>query len=201
MPLAKWFAMSAPHRPLSRSELLSGSLVVVDRDRRNDSQAIVLAERAPGQPMLSPREHRVLEWVARGEPLKVAAIDLGLPESTTRSHFVRARQKLGFADREELVFWSTSLTSGEVATETHPKGIRLRADVARVDASCSEAEQHIAALVSCGLSNADIARMRGVSPKTIQNQLLAVYRKLHLGSRFELAQRCASPPRRARAGD
>jgi DNA-binding CsgD family transcriptional regulator len=40
-----------------------------------------------------------------------------------------------------------------------------------------------------GLTNSDIARSRGVSPRTVANQLAHVFAKLRVGSRLELALR------------
>jgi|HubBroStandDraft_6_1064221.scaffolds.fasta_scaffold175274_2 DNA-binding NarL/FixJ family response regulator len=50
----------------------------------------------------------------------------------------------------------------------------------------SQAELQIVRLVLQGLSNADIARRRGVSVQTIANQLSVSYRKLGIRSRREL---------------
>ena len=53
----------------------------------------------------------------------------------------------------------------------------------------SVAENDVAADAAAGLSNAAIARKRGRSTRTIANQLAAVYRKLGVSSRSELAVR------------
>jgi DNA-binding NarL/FixJ family response regulator len=53
----------------------------------------------------------------------------------------------------------------------------------------SEAERQVAADSSSGLSNAEIAKKRGRSPRTIANQLASIYRKLKVASRAELATR------------
>ena len=55
----------------------------------------------------------------------------------------------------------------------------------------SSAERHVARLVLQGRSNAAIARERGTSPRTVANQLAALYRKLGVHSRAELAARIA----------
>lgn len=51
----------------------------------------------------------------------------------------------------------------------------------------SEAEWLVALLALSGHSNAQIAEMRGVSARTIANQMNAVYRKLGIHGRRELA--------------
>ncbi|HEX7663468.1 MAG TPA: helix-turn-helix transcriptional regulator [Polyangiaceae bacterium] len=53
----------------------------------------------------------------------------------------------------------------------------------------SDAERAIAMQVVAGRSNAEIADARGVSTRTVANQVSAVLRKLRVGSRFELASR------------
>jgi len=54
-------------------------------------------------------------------------------------------------------------------------------------AELSPAEQDVLKLVLSGISNAEIARRRGRSARTIANQLAACYKKLGVSSRLELA--------------
>ena len=56
----------------------------------------------------------------------------------------------------------------------------------------SEAEWLVALLALAGHSNAQIAEMRGVSVRTVANQINAVYRKLGVHGRRELAAVWAS---------
>src|SRR5262245_39956481 len=53
----------------------------------------------------------------------------------------------------------------------------------------SAAEREVAALAFSGLSNADIARRRRTSARTVANQMGAIFRKLGVRSRAELARR------------
>jgi DNA-binding CsgD family transcriptional regulator len=53
------------------------------------------------------------------------------------------------------------------------------------------AECEVARLAASGLSNAEIGRLRGASPRTIANQLASIFRKLEVGSRVELITRLA----------
>jgi DNA-binding CsgD family transcriptional regulator len=53
----------------------------------------------------------------------------------------------------------------------------------------TRAEREVAKDVLAGHSSATIARRRGRSPRTIANQLAAIYRKLGVSSRAELAVR------------
>ncbi len=50
----------------------------------------------------------------------------------------------------------------------------------------TESENAVARAVVAGRSNKEIAAERGVSVKTIANQLRAIYEKLGVASRFEL---------------
>jgi DNA-binding NarL/FixJ family response regulator len=49
------------------------------------------------------------------------------------------------------------------------------------------AERAVAVAVLRGLSSEEIAQERGTAPRTIANQLAAIFRKLGIGSRAELA--------------
>lgn len=51
----------------------------------------------------------------------------------------------------------------------------------------SEGESEVAMLVGEGLSNAAIARARGVSRRTVASQLRSIFKKLDLGSRWALS--------------
>ena len=67
-----------------------------------------------------------------------------------------------------------------VVLRTPGQGSRLEA--------LTPAEQAVAALVSQGLSNAQIAQRRGRSPRTIANQVRSIYIKLGIGSRQQLVR-------------
>jgi DNA-binding CsgD family transcriptional regulator len=57
------------------------------------------------------------------------------------------------------------------------------------EAKLTESEREVCALVVDGCSNFEIARVRGTSPRTVANQIAAIYRKLGVGSRRELRAR------------
>ncbi len=48
------------------------------------------------------------------------------------------------------------------------------------------AERAVLALAAAGLSNAEAAARRGVSPRTVANQMASLFRKLGVHSRLEL---------------
>jgi DNA-binding NarL/FixJ family response regulator len=51
----------------------------------------------------------------------------------------------------------------------------------------TEAERHVALAITRGLTNAAIGAERGVSPRTVANQVAALLRKCGVCSRVELA--------------
>jgi DNA-binding CsgD family transcriptional regulator len=54
------------------------------------------------------------------------------------------------------------------------------------------AETQVARALLAGLSNAEIGRLRGCSPRTVANQIACIYSKLGVHSRSELAARWAA---------
>ena len=54
-------------------------------------------------------------------------------------------------------------------------------------------EERVARLAASGLTNAAVATMLYVSPKTVEAQLARAYRKLGIHSRAELGARMAGP--------
>jgi DNA-binding CsgD family transcriptional regulator len=53
----------------------------------------------------------------------------------------------------------------------------------------SDAERHVLEMALRGLSNREIARTRGVSVRTVCNQMASGYEKLGVSSRLQLAAR------------
>ena len=60
------------------------------------------------------------------------------------------------------------------------------------DGGLTEAEREIVVGVLAGWSNRRIADERGVSVRTVANQLTSIYRKLGVGSRHELIRMASS---------
>jgi len=56
------------------------------------------------------------------------------------------------------------------------------------DVGLTASEREVVTGVLRGLNNAELAKLRGVSPRTIANQLAAIYRKLSVSSRTELVE-------------
>ena len=64
--------------------------------------------------------------------------------------------------------------------------IVISADALQLPSVLSESEQAVARALIAGSSNAEIAKARGTSIKTVANQLYAMYRKLGVSNREEL---------------
>src|SRR4051812_22557203 len=58
-------------------------------------------------------------------------------------------------------------------------------------AALSPSERAVCELIASGASNAEIARARKTSARTVANQLASAFRKLGVSSRFELIARFA----------
>ena len=114
---------------------------------------------------VSDRERVVAEHAALGKSNKLIAYELGIAESTVATHLSAVRRKVGARSRVELIGNGVSLGLHDL----------------------TPAEHAVAIDVLAGLSNAEVARKRGRSRRTIANQLAAIYRKLGIHSRVELA--------------
>ncbi len=60
-------------------------------------------------------------------------------------------------------------------------------------AELTASERQVALAILAGHSNAEIARMRGSAPRTVANQIAAMFKKLGVRSRSELAARSFGP--------
>ena len=77
----------------------------------------------------------------------------------------------------------------------HANGVRSMAHPRGLDA-LTPTEAKVVRLVCRGLSNPDIARELGISPRTVQSHLASIFRKLRVSTRTELAvfaTRAAAP--------
>jgi len=91
------------------------------------------------------------------------------------------------SERKDLSF--QKLTIDDVSI------VVIGADRPRTFSELTDSENAVAALAIAGHSDTEIAARRGVSKKTVANQLRQIYRKLGVVSRFELAARAEQPPR------
>jgi DNA-binding NarL/FixJ family response regulator len=158
---------------------------------------------------LTPREQRVARLVARGLANKQIAFDLHISTSGVGRAIDGALRKLGLESRVDLAVLGA-------AFDPYARGL----DTARPAATCAEqihggkryvhltasldehpswqvlssAERDVVGLALAGHANAEIARARGTSSRTIANQLAKVFRKLGISGRTALASQLLIGP-------
>lgn len=173
--------------------LVEGRWSLAERVERS-GQRFVLAFRnelgAEGPSALSPRERDVVAWAAGGASLKEVGYAMGLATSTVGEHLKSAMRKLKVESRAELAMLWMRLQAPEPGAGLASVGLDgedvFVGNAAGV-AGLSEAEREVARRAARGESSAEIARARGTSLSTVTNQLGAIYRKLGVGSKTELA--------------
>jgi DNA-binding NarL/FixJ family response regulator len=155
---------------------------------------------AARQERLSERERTVAQLAARGEPLKVIADNCAISLQAVSTYLTRAKRKLGVASRTELVRamvqndGGTSSKGAPVALVAHlrfdEEWFRVLRRPATAGAAMSllltHAEAEVLAGLLRGLPDAEIARDRGTTVRTVAAQVAAIVRKEHVGSRTEL---------------
>jgi DNA-binding CsgD family transcriptional regulator len=187
-----------PDRAMSLwTALVDGRWSLADRIDSDGKHGVVAFRNdldTPGPSELTARERDVVAWASGGASLKEIAYALGIGLSTVGGLLASAMRKLRVTSRGELAtLWA--------ATRTALPGEN---DVLRVSldpgedalAPLSDAERDVARRAARGETTAEIARARGTAESTVTNQLGALFRKLGVGSRAELAARLAQGPRR-----
>ncbi len=125
---------------------------------------------------LTMREAQVGELLARGFSEKQIAGELAVSASAVSRAAQTTAGKLGVRSRVEVAarFAALRRAPGHPSAEL---------------GALSPAERVVVGLVTRGHSDAEVALARGSSPRTVQNQLQQIYRKLGVHSRTELAAR------------
>lgn len=141
---------------------------------------------------LSALEASVANLARHGHAQKLIAYELGLTVGTVGGIVARVYRKLGVESRAELIdrlMVPTTVaraadadSDGELLLFTLPAGA-LDAQLALL----TRAERDVALAASEGKANDAIARSRGTSVRTVEEQLGVVMRKLDVRSRAELA--------------
>src|SRR5262249_10579237 len=125
---------------------------------------------------------------------KQISYTLGVSNSAVTNSTARIQEKLGLSSHVELVsFFSQAgprrkLAEVAVADERLLVGAYPLVDERPVK-YLTETERQVAAQILSGSTNADIAERRDVSEHTVANQVQAIFRKLQVRSRGELAAR------------
>lgn len=179
---------------------LDGSFRLVELVRDDAMcRAVLRRERPPGK--LSARERCVIEKLIGGSSQKTISYDLNVALTTVSVHLRVALDKLGVRLWEHAALAGAIIQSSSDAIDS--RGGHLGSDqslaVVKVELchrSLGEltcAEREVALLVLDGLTNAEIGIQRKTSPRTVANQVAAVFRKLGVHGRLELIRRLALP--------
>jgi DNA-binding NarL/FixJ family response regulator len=145
---------------------------------------------------LTLRERQVAEYVGMGQSTGQIAYTLGLAQTSVADCSARAQRKLGLHSRTELTaFFARNGPRARLA-ETALNGERLLVGSCPLISEESiqpltAAERDVLAALLAGSTNADIARRRSAAERTVANQIQAIYRKLGVRSRSEVAARLA----------
>jgi DNA-binding NarL/FixJ family response regulator len=114
---------------------------------------------------LAPDEVTVSLQAARGLTNKAIAYSLGWTEAATARRLSRAATKLGLPSSRAL----TRLLAGLGVAGSSERALDLT--------GLSEAEREVAVLLGEGLTNAQIAKRRGVAVRTVANQVASLLSK------------------------
>ena len=192
--------------------VLAGRWSLVDRFDTDGRRYVVAYRNPPGvldPRRLTPREEGVAALAAIGHSNKEIASQLGVTPSTVATLLASALAKLGLLSRTMLpMFWrdlhgrAWAVSDGEAPLialshpEQEPESMR----------GLTPAERAVALALLEGLSDRTIALARNSSRHTVSKHVTAIYRKLGVSSRVELAYKLSlargalGEPRPAGAG-
>lgn len=170
--------------------LMSGHWSLVGRFDRDGKRHLLLrrnraAERAPVT--LTPHEASVVDYAVLGHSNKRMAYELGISQPNVSECLRRACAKLGVGTRAGLMELVSTKMATYPGTETRVVlSFPLPRPESATPAILTASEQSVFRALLAGQSNSAIAASRGRASRTIANQVAAIFRKLHVGSRAEL---------------
>ncbi|MCA9631911.1 MAG: hypothetical protein KC766_29865 [Myxococcales bacterium] len=140
---------------------------------------------------LTHRERQIVDRIAAGDCPTVVGFDLGISGSTVATHLASALHKLTQGSRLRL-YEAWALVHQTGARLIHVAGEACWILVAPLQPwpGSNRLTPAQLAVVDClmnGLSNAEIAAARNVSIRTVANQLAAVFQRLQIADRNDLA--------------
>jgi DNA-binding CsgD family transcriptional regulator len=175
--------------------LVHGRWSLVDRFDADGRRFIVAIRNAPELPDprgLTPRERQVAEFCGMRRSTKDIAYILGMSSSAVGTALNLAARKLGLRSRTELaaLFAPAGLRARLAEQQLLGEGLAVGsyplADEGHFG-PLSAAQRDVAVLLLQGGTYAEIAAQRGSAERTIANQAQAIYRKLAVRSRVEMA--------------
>lgn len=141
---------------------------------------------------LTQTECAMLKYLALGATNKDIAFALGLPGGTVSSSVIKLMKKLGVKHRVDLALLADPSRMDRLDLSVADAEVGVLAVDARPRGAAAEAlsivELEVTSYVVRGWSNERIAAERQVSPRTIANQLRAIYEKLGVTNRRELVR-------------
>lgn len=169
--------------------LVAGKWSLVDAFDADDRRFIVAlpnADEARLPMRLSPRQSQIVQLLIQGHSQTFIAYELGLSQSTVAYHIARVRQLYRVENDAMLVDRIRRMLDGEVNTWVAGDLELLVVADARAVPELPPALAEVLELVRHGISDQAIADTRGVSVKTVRNQLSDLYRRFDVHSRAEL---------------
>lgn len=176
--------------------LVTGRWTLVDRFVADGRHHVLARRNTPETPDprgLSGRERSVADRLALGHSYKQIAYGLGLRDGTVAALAARARARLRARTHAELAGHLIGPGSEPAVTAPLTVGGEMlhvlswaRSGWTRLLDGLSVSERDIAAALTSGQTNGQIAHARGTSSRTVANQVASVFRKLGVSSRAEL---------------
>ncbi len=168
-----------------------------DTDRRRFVVAVKNDPTYPDPRGLTMRERQVAEFVGLGHSSKEISYTLGVSHSAVTNCTARAQKKLGLSSHCELAafFAPSGLRTKLAEVAVHGENLLVGSypliNPGRIEA-LTEAERAVLSHLVAGSTNSDIAQRRKTSEYTVANQVRAIFHKLEVCSRGELAARLQS---------
>jgi DNA-binding NarL/FixJ family response regulator len=172
--------------------VLAGRWSLVDRFDADGRRYVIAYRNPPGvldPRRLTPREEGVAALAAIGRSNKEIANELGVTQSTVGTLLASALTKLGLASRTMLpLFWRDLHGRAWAVSNAEAPLIALsHQDDPKDFSTLTPAERAVALALLNGLSDRKIAWARNSSRHTVSKHVTAIYRKLGVNSRVELA--------------
>jgi DNA-binding CsgD family transcriptional regulator len=177
--------------------LVAGRWSIVHVGDTDGRRYVVALDNPPdAQPLagLSPRQAQVLGLTLDGHGPTFIAYELGLAQSTISHHLGRLREHFGVTHDVALIEVVGALLSGQRAILA--EGAHVAWLPAPDDHDLTPAERTLVAGLRAGHTDEQLAVRRGVSVKTVRNQLHRLFQKVGVHSRLELVtalRRARSP--------
>jgi DNA-binding NarL/FixJ family response regulator len=193
--------MPGAAKPMLRSTigklLWMGAGSLVDRFDSDGKRYVIAVINDPAHPDprgLTPQERQVAELAGLARSTKQISYALGVSNSAVTNCTSRVQEKLGLSSQVELVSFFSQAGLRRKLAEVAVAGERLLVGAYpliddRWIKDLTESERQVTAQILSGSTNADIAERRDVSEHTVANQVQAIFRKLEVRSRSELAVR------------